>query len=332
MIWLVIFAIAVGCVWLYMSFRSSTKPKDRVRLYCGTMGSGKSFNAVNDTVRAYKWMLFLHKIRPKKYKMPHYYSNIPIQLRKLRRKERNYLSCVCGRKIKNVDHVAEFSRESGNYLRPLLESWGVLNKWITKDHLFLNKLLPDNTCVLLDEMSLVADQYSHDIPQVREQLVFFIGFCRHWFLGHGGLLACTAQATDSIVKQVRSKFGVCVLLSNFRRFALISPWYIVNVREMLNADDVRVLDDDVEINKAVKPYYFGYLGYRKRYYNTRCYSLAYNEKFTHEPDFCPKLCTRYIIDVQCSKAESKDYVNNREKYRSVLFADTSSEGGNNTEV
>lgn len=332
MIYVAIVGLLALAFWVYWSFRASKKPKDRVRLYCGTMGSGKTFNAVNDTVRAYKRMLFRSRLMPWKYKTPHFYSNIPIQLRKLKRKERNYLTCLCGRKIKNVDHVAKYCLDSGVELRSLLENWGVLNKWITKEHLFLNKLLPDNTCVLLDEMSLIADQYSHDIPEVREQLVFFIGFCRHWFLGHGGLLACTAQATDSIVKQVRTKFGVCVLLSNFRRLLWITPWYVVDVHEMLNADDVRIVDDDVTIEKKIKPYYFGYLGYRKRFYNSRCYSLAYAEKFTHEPDFRPHLCTRYIIDVQCSKAESKDYANNREKYRSVLFSDTSSEGGKTAEV
>lgn len=244
--------VLCAILWFIMMFRAETKPKDRVRLYCGTMGSGKTYSAVHDCVRAYKNMLFKYKFKLIKER-PHFFSNIPVQLRKLNRNERKYLTNYCGRKIGNVDDLVAHYNDTGENLRSMLERWGVLNEWITKEHLFLQRKLPQNSCVLLDELSLIADQYSHDIPEVREQLVFYIGFCRHWFLGHGGLLCCTAQATDSIVKQVRTKFGVCVLLNNFRRFALVSPWYVVNCNMLLNTDDVRIVDQNTRVEKKSNP-------------------------------------------------------------------------------
>lgn len=320
MIWLVIISVILCIIIFVQSLNAERKPKDKVRLYCGTMGSGKTYSAVSDSVSAYKGMLFRYKIGLLKRK-PHFYSNIPIELRKLTKSEKKYLTNYCGERVKCVDDIVKYYQHTGENLRPMLERWGVLNEWIEKDHLFLNKLLPDNSCVLLDELSLIADQYSHDIPEVREQLVFFIGFCRHWFLGKGGMIACTAQATDSIVKQVRSKFGVCILLNSFHRWAILSPFYKVECTNLLNADDVRIVDDKRKDIKKGKPYYFGWLGYKKRFYNSRCYKLAYDEKFSHYPDFASKLQTRYIIDVQCSKALSQEYAKNREKYRAVLFED-----------
>lgn len=320
MIWILIVAVVIGIILFIQYVNAEKKPKDKVRLYCGTMGSGKTYSAVTDSVSSYKSMLFRYKIGLLKSK-PHFFSNIPIELRKLTKSEKIWLSNYVGEKVKCVDDVVKYSKNTGHNLRPMLERWGVLNEWLEKDHLFLRKMLPDNSCVLLDEMSVVADQYSHDIPEVREQLVFFIGFCRHWFLGKGGMMACTAQATDSIVKQVRSKYGVCILLNSFHRWALISPFYKVDCTNLLNADDVRVVDDKREAVKKGKPYYFGWLGYKKRFYNSRCYKVAYDEKFTHNPDFEYKLQTRYIIDVQCSKSLSKEYSMNREKFRSVLFDD-----------
>lgn len=314
-----IIAILIIVFYCFMSFRAEPLPKDKVRFFAGTMGSGKSFLSVYCTVVKYKTALLLWRIKVLKSK-PHFYANIPIQLRKLKKHEKQYLTNYCGRKIRKVDDVAYFYSDTGENLRPLLERWGVLNEWLLKEHITWKILLPKNSCVFIDELSLIADQYSHDIPEVREQLVFFIGFCRHWFLGKHCILAANAQATDQIVKQVRTKFGVGVILSNFHRVGLVLPWYKVNCYETINIDDVRILDGKRE-EKKYKPYYFGYLGYFTRYYNSHCYEPAYADKFCHKPDFLPKLQTRYIIDLQCSEEEMKEYKKNRDKYRAALFVD-----------
>lgn len=301
MIYLIIFIVlAVIILWQY--FKQEKLPNNTILAFVGTMGSGKTFLAVREGLRAYKRqklthvfckiLPFLRPFFPRWKRKPYLYSNIPIRIKLFGKKK---------------------------YCRVL-----------RKEHILRQKLLPEGSIVVIDEIGQFASQWDYDNPYVKEQLADLTRFFRHWV---DGRMFVTDQSSDNIVKAVRCRLGLVYHLNDFHRWFML-PFFKVDATPLLMVEDSQ---KEIDIERDQKTYFFGVLHYRwvqkllkLEKYNSRCYSRIYAEGATRTPTaYDSTLKTRYLIDISVGKAESKDYKDNRQKYREALYrpAPVRAEGG-----
>ena len=291
MIYLII-AIVFLLIVLYQFFRQEKLPNNTILAFVGTMGSGKTYLAVREGLRAYRKQKLTHvfcKIIPplrlffpKWKRKPYLYSNIPIR-------------------------VTLFGKKK--YCRVL-----------RKEHILRHKLLPEGSIVVIDEIGQFASQWDYDNPYVKEQLADLTRFFRHWV---DGRMFVTDQSSDNIVKAIRCRLGLVYHLNDFRRWLML-PFFKVDATPLLMVEDSQ---KEMEIEADHRCYFFGILHYRwfQRLfkldkYNSRCYSLIYAQGATKEPTaYDSTLKTRYLIDISVGKAVSKDYKDNRERYKAALY-------------
>ncbi len=292
MIYLIIF-IVLTVIVLWQLFHQEKLANNTVIAFVGTMGSGKTYKAVAAARSAYKKQKLkrfmtiicppLGWLLPKwKYK-PTLYSNIPIRIRMFGKRQFSYV--------------------------------------FRKEHILRQKLLPLGAIVVIDEIGQFASQWDYDNPYVKEQFADFTRFFRHWV---DGRMYVTDQSSDNIVKAVRSRLGLIYHLNNFRRWYLL-PFYKVDVTPLLMVEDSKQ-ELSVEVDR--RSYFFGMLHYmwfqrllKLEKYNSRCYSEIYKYGATRVPEpFDKSLKTRYLIDISVSKNVSRDYKENRDRYKAALFS------------
>ena len=286
-----IILIILAIIVLIQYFKQEKLPNNTVLAFVGTMGSGKTYLVIREALKAYRKQKKIHffcKYLPplrfffhKWHVVPYIYSNIPI------RTGRN------------------------KYCRVL-----------RKEHILRERLLPEGAIVVIDEIGQFASQWDYDNPYVKEQLADLTRFFRHWV---DGRMFVTDQSSDNIVKVVRCRLGIIYHLNDFRRWLVVLPFFKVDCTPLLMVEDSqKELDVEIEGRK----YFFGILWYRwlqKLFkldkYNSRCYSLIYAEGATMMPTpYDSTLKTRYLIDISVGKAESKDYKDNRQKYKAALYS------------
>lgn len=279
--------------------RAMRIPKQSIVAFVGTLGSGKTYIAVIKALSAYRLQNMKNKIYkifaslPKAKKVfkswqysATFYSNIPIKIGK------------------NKDGSPK------------------LCEVLTKEHLLERGLLPEKCVVLIDEIGALASQWDFDNPYVLENLEKTIRFFRHWT---DGKMYVTDQVATNIVKPIRSRLGMIYNLHDFRRWLGFTPFFKVTVVPLLLVEDSA--SNTIESNTELEEYYFfgslPYLRSRNRY-QTRCYKPIYRTSALRKiKKFNDDLYTRYLIDISVSKAVSKDYQQNKEKYKEYIYEDIS---------
>ncbi|MBQ8254334.1 MAG: PhoH family protein [Clostridia bacterium] len=290
--WIILIVVVIVVLWQYL--HQEKLSHNTVVAFVGTMGSGKTFLAVREALAAYRKTKLIHifcKIFyvprfffPTWKRKPVIYSNIPIR-------------------------VKLFGKNK--YSRVL-----------RLEHILRQKLLPEGAIIVLDEIGQFASQWDYENPLVREQLADFVRFYRHWL---DGRFFVTDQSSDNIVKAVRCRLGIIYHLNDFHRWLMLTPFFKVDVTPLMMVEDSQK-EMDVEIGD--RNYFFGILHYRwfqKRFnlykYNSRCYSEIYRYGAIREPvPFDSTLKTRYLMDLSVSKSDSKDYKDNKKKYREALYS------------
>ena len=276
---LIAIALAIYCLIKYC--KSYKVPDETLVAFTGTMGSGKTYNAVNKAVKHYKHQRLLYKLSRiipiRKWKIkPHVYSNIPIRMCK--------------------------------------------NEWaetLTSEHLLMLDSLPEGAIVVIDEIGQFASQWEFDNPLVMEQTQTLVRFFRHFTNGH---IYITDQSVDNIVKPIRSRMGVIYQLHDFRRLLGFLPFFVCEVLPLYMVDsDSTLSTSNGDINDPL--YIMGFLPYRWMHiqrYDSRAYSDIYIKGATriYQPDGYK---TRYLIDLQTTPEERKLYKNDRRKYRDYLY-------------
>ena len=150
-LWKVVFLIycLIEAAFVVIQYiKAEKKTRDTLACFIGTMGSGKTYLAVEQALEVYSkqrrrykrtqnkifgW--FFRFLYPDHAVEPHLFSNIPILIR------RNFFN-----KKKNV------------YCEIL-----------TAEHLALERRIPPNSVVLIDEISLFMNQFEFDNPSVMEK-------------------------------------------------------------------------------------------------------------------------------------------------------------------
>lgn len=273
---LVIVAI-IFVVVVIIQFVHAKKPiKQVVQLKSGSVGSGKSYLTVRSLIKDYRKLNLKYKLRKTPLRLikgltidapPRIYSNIPIYI----------------------------SRKKGfSYV-------------LKREHLLLQENLPDDVSplVLIDEVGLLASQYSYkdhniisdNVNDFYQCLEVFIRFYRHFYgesNSDGCRLYLTDQATGGVCINIRRRLGVIDYLNNFHRWLGFTPFFKVDVRTMLLAEDTTQNVNDTQNSTLPTKdggldYYFGYLPYKwlpsKRHYDSHCYSGCKDSGFVSKVAF-----------------------------------------------
>ena len=286
-----IFMLVEAILVLINYLHAEKKTKDTLACFIGTMGSGKTYLAVEQALnvyykqrkrykrtqnKLYGW--FFRFLYPDQAVEPHLFSNIPILVKwRFRKKKRVYCEIL------------------------------------TAEHLALERRIPPNSVVLIDEISLFMNQFEFDNPSVMEKTAMLFRFCRQWDM----VKVLLTDQSLSIVKPVRERIGMAYMLTDFGRYHL-TPFYKVKTVPLL-----MVADQSTQVNDDLSKYFFGVLPYkwwqrlmRSKRYDTKCYSpIYYNGWETAPPQRFTDLKTTYVLDVTASNADKAAYKRDKKAYR-----------------
>lgn len=256
---------------LYIILKPYFIKYDSTLLFTGTLGSGKTLNAVKTGVKIYKKTLFDIKLK-------NWFTK---QFNKIRKRHN-----------KKVDkRINQGKRKTGKYWEikekitlprlisniPIKIKGGKHELWsnvLTKEMLTLEKKangqliskIPEYSVVIIDEIPQLVDQYNWNLQQVQENLNEFITFFRHYV---GGKIIMTSQSDSQVVKQIRDKMNTFYWLSNFRKFLFF--FYKCDICQFISSDVVgNVNTGFVEDNTKT---IYGTLFHKL--YDSRCYSERY---------------------------------------------------------
>lgn len=242
MFWfLLVIGLCVLAIWLYAKFFKIPKLKNIV-FVDGSLGSGKTLYSVYLAVRLYKRNLRRYRIA--KF-LVGVFSFIPAVKSKFDKMEKPQL--YSNILLRNV----EFHK-------------------ITKDLLYRrNFRFAYRSVVLIDEFSLVADQFCYKDRELSERLSNFMKLFRH---ETKGTLILNSQAVSDLHYSVKYVLSDYLYLHHMRKF----PFFVaIAMQEMLYSADkdgsavLNVRATDIEdTNKFVlvpKKYF--------RYYDSYCYSI-----------------------------------------------------------
>ena len=244
---------------------------DTTLLFTGTLGGGKTLNAVktgikiyNKTLLSIKW----HNLCTRRFN----------SIRKLHNKKVN----------KRIEKNKKHTGKKWNLVEeqplpkfisniPVKLKGGKHEQWsnvLTKDMLILTKdekgnlisKIPEYSVVLIDEIPQLVDQYNWNLKEVQENLNEMITFYRHYTAGK---LIMTSQSDSQVVKQIRDKMNTFYWLSNFRKF--LHFFYKCDVCQFISSDVVgNVNTGFIEDNTKT---IYGTLFTKK--YDSRCFSERY---------------------------------------------------------
>ncbi len=300
MTYLIIFMIiSVIIMFVFiMKFAKQEKlPKQSIIAFTGTLGSGKTYMAVQHAVKAYNKQRLKHRIYVALRILPF----------------RNKIKCINGWKYP----ATMFSNI------PIRIGSNEISQPLKKEHLLEKGLLPERCVVMIDEIGAVASQWDYDNPYVLENLEKFIRFFRHWL---NGKMFVTDQVASNIVKPIRARLGMIYNLHDFKRVWAITPFFKVTAIPLLVVEDSPNMVESSAEEKYKDIYFMGYLPYTKneknKRYETRCYKPIYTHKALRDIDhFEDDLYTRYLIDVSVSLDVSREYNKNKAKYKEYLYSD-----------
>ena len=290
MIYFVILIVLVVLIF-FIKRRLYKIPYNNTILITGAPGTGKTTNAVDLGIKLWKKQRKLIKKQNKKQKwlpkkwrlyqdLPQLYSNIPIRIGRLKRKE--YLARY-NELVKKYEETEKIVIAFGitplfKYLDFKMQARSNENIIVFKRHKFcprleighlLNqkRLPPLSTCVVT-EIGKIAHQYSWGNVNVQNHLNDFISMYRQYTLG--GYFVCDDQATDDIVKQIRVRIGTVINLIDFFKIWKI---YVVSARRFHISEDIKTIEDKFAENSTKKVIGLFPLFFKK--FDTYCFSGRY---------------------------------------------------------
>lgn len=139
------------------------------------------------------------------------------------------------------------------------------------DHLLFKLQFNGRPVIIFDEIGDVASQNDYDNEYVVELLAGkVVRFIRHTT---NGRLILTDQMSSSIYKGIRGRAGKVYSVSNFRKRFLffVKMDCVVYQQSEDNLQNVNIVND------KSTPYLFKYIGKTFKYYDSRAYSILYDD-------------------------------------------------------
>ena len=282
---------------LYRLFKAYRLPNNNIICFTGTLGSGKTYLAVAQSLRAFKRQRLKH----------FFYRKLPFL---------HWLLCYCMPECKypatmysNIPIQLNLSKKHPKYAQPL-----------TKNHLLMLDLLPERCTVVIDELGQICSQWEFDNPYVMQNTQTLVRFFRHFT---NGKMFVTDQVSSNIVKPIRDRLGYVYQLDDFHRDLLLLPFYKVNCIPLQNLDDGNT-NIEADLSDITSFYFYGFLPYKwmkLKHYESRCFKKLYTENAVRSIDAFGDdgLYTTYLIDMTVPDSIRKDYKKNIEQYRAYLY-------------
>lgn len=310
MIWIVLIVVAVvllicWCKSYHLDlYRNMTA-------YTGGVGAGKTCLATRQAVLCYKRALrawkrdciksrFLFRALPEK---PLLCSNVPILYKKKITPEYRYAvsewkkACRQARK-KGLDapdlvvYIANVPEYSAKFASCQL----------TPEILFLQERIPENSVVVVDEVSSFLNQFEYNKNANVNLYDEFCRFCRQYFNGN---VIVTDQCISNVILQIRRRLNTVYNLSKHRYFFKINT---VLVRE-INISDEIVTVDTKDTNEPFARYIW--FGNWFKNYASRCFRYRYEMLPLHQPEYHTSIYTKNIL--KCPDKEYKSIIDEQLK-------------------
>lgn len=244
--WLVVIGLALLAIWIYWRFFKVLKIKNIV-FVDGALGTGKSFFSVALAVRLYKKQLRIWKL--KKFLFPilgvafKRFQNVRLE------KPRLYSNI----NLRNVEFVH-----------------------LNRDLMFRQQRFAYKSVVLIDEFSLMADQFTYKDREMSERLSLFFKLFRHETMG--GYCVINSQSTSDLHYSLKYVLSDYLYIHHKSKFPFVTALCCQEMAYCGDANGMSVMnvrDRDVEEScktmLVLNKYY--------KYYDSYCYSI-----FT---DSCP---------------------------------------------
>lgn len=256
---IIIVGLCVLALWLYFKFFKLYKVKNIV-FVDGSLGTGKSFFSVSLAVRLYKKELFKYKV--KKFVL-------------------GALGCLSPKYRERLSSLEEPVLYSNIRLRKVKFTRLTADLILRKNYRFAYK-----SVLLIDEFSLMADQFLFKDRDTSERLSNFFKLWRHET--HGGYVVINSQSTSDLHYSIKYVLSDYLYIHHKTRAPFVS---ILKVQEMVYCADkdgahiVNARNDDVETNLRMMFVFNKYF----KYYDSYCYSIftdglpVWNEPEFNEP-------------------------------------------------
>lgn len=238
---LVIAAIIVT-YFILKKFAFRNYAQNTIMVYTGSLGSGKTYNAVADSLKEYKKQLNKWRWKCRKTRLFNVFRFLTKKKKKALPRAPWYVSNI-GVKLPGKRY----------------------SKKLTKNMLEEVEKIPEHSVMLIDEMSLLMDQWSYNNDDVNKTKRFFTLF-RHFV---DGRIYVTAQNITEVIKHVRTKTNTLVWMKE-TKWLLFHKLSITKYREYrLNGDSEseEVMEEEPILRKLrlnLKPKYDP-RAYRKLY-------------------------------------------------------------------
>lgn len=264
---LLLLVIALACIALYVYWKFFKLYKVKNIVFVdGSLGTGKSFLSVALAVRLYKKSLRIYKWKKRLFKFLAITYPVVWKPKLQALEEPRLYSNI---KLRNVPFVK-----------------------LNRDLLFRKQRFAYKSVVLIDEFSLMADQFCYKDREMSERLSLFFKLFRHETMG--GYCVINSQSTSDL------HYSLKYVLSDYLYIHHKTKWPFVTalkVQEMVYCADkdggnvvnarYEDIEDTCKTMLVLKKYY--------KYYDCYCYSV-----FT---DSCPVYC---LTDVYKKRESLKD--------------------------
>lgn len=240
---------------LLFHFRKKIKKVklSNVFLVTGTVGSGKSSLSLSLVKSKYNWNVFC------------YYIGLPFQ----------HFKKWFWKKFKHCDYEID--------LKPMFYSNIPVNfphNRLTIDILQRRVRIPLNSCVFIDESSLLADSMMYKSLYINDMLRNFFKLFRH-YAGNNAYCVLNTQVYSDNHFSVKRTVGTFLFIHDRVKLPFIT---LCHVREFIALDGEGTnnnnFDDDVE--ESMKTLWFFNSIYKK--YDSRCYSIL-TDKLAYQVDY-----------------------------------------------
>lgn len=275
--WIIITLIAILALYLYFRFFKIPKIKNIVFID-GSLGTGKSFYSVSLAIRLYKKMYRQYRI--KKAFAPIAERIAAWKGREFKLEEPMLYSNIPLRRVKHVP--------------------------LTLDILLRKKRVNYKSVILIDEVSIVADQFDYKDRFISDSLRDFFKLYRHE--SHGGYIVINSQSTADLHYSIKSVLSDYFYIHHKTKVPFFT---VLKVQEMAYSSDkdggqvVNAHTSDVE--DTLKMVFVWNRYYRS--YDTYCYSIL--------TDSLPVFDDWYIIEKRES-AKTKNVLTFKEGRYQVI--------------
>lgn len=278
LLWLIIIIVSIFVIRWVFSFR--IKKDNVINIISGANGSGKTFTCVNDCLKDYskavrEWRKINEPgiVRKCLYKIP-YFST------------RNELKEQYG-----LNKPVLYS----NFPICIDKKRGIYSSPITNEIMLLEKSIPLNSIVVIDEFSSWVNQFQYN-EKFSESLNDHIQKWRHY---HGDLskLYCIDQSSDNIPLQVKRRCNrilCCDRVKHYFKFIHILRYKYIDTTEDIKtieingSRDLKEVEEDTD-DKTSKRVIFSI---RKKYD-----SRAYSNRYTYVDNALVDKNAKYMFSV-----------------------------------